>query len=287
MSWNDETGPASGFKSSFPGTIFFRRFFGLERLTLERMMKGFVDATMSLLRPRTDEEAMCLVKTHDDHHEFARLMKRWDEPIRRLCTRMTGDAHRGEDLKQDTFLRLFEKRKSYEPTARFSTFLWRIALNLCYDELRRQQRRRAFFQEPEPGEDEAELGEEASDRPGPDLRAAQLEEGELVRQALLQLPEIYRTVLVLRHYEDLKLARIAEVLEIPEGTVNSRMAEALGRLSRLLEPKLRAKPQPQLRAMPDGSGPAPSGLSRQASLNHASRITDHDLIMSYYEPSKA
>jgi len=68
-----------------------------------------------------------------------------------------------------------------------------------------------------------------------------MEEGELVRQALLKLPEIYRTVLVLRHYEDLKLAKIAEILEIPEGTVNSRMAEALSRLSRLLEPTFQGK----------------------------------------------
>jgi len=68
-----------------------------------------------------------------------------------------------------------------------------------------------------------------------------LEEGELVRQALLKLPEIYRTVLVLRHYEDLKLSKIAEILEIPEGTVNSRMAEALARLTRLLEPTFQGK----------------------------------------------
>src|SRR5213596_335706 len=104
-------------------------------------MKSTILSTFSLLCARTDEEAMCRVKRHDDHSEFARLIKRWEEPIRRLCTRMLGDAHRGEDLKQDTFLRLFEKRKTYEPTGKFSTFLWRIALNLCYDELRRTQRR--------------------------------------------------------------------------------------------------------------------------------------------------
>ena len=101
---------------------------------------------------------MCRVKMRDDDAEFARLMKRWEGPIRRLCTRMVGDTHRGEDLMQDTFLRLYEKRKSYEPTGKFSTFLWRIALNLCYDELRRQQRRREFFQDPK-GFVEAAIGE--------------------------------------------------------------------------------------------------------------------------------
>ncbi len=178
---------------------------------------------------------MWRVKTHDDHQEFARLVKRWEEPIRRLCIRMTGDEARGEELKQDAFLRLFEKRKDYQPTARFSTFLWRIALNLCYDELRRQQRRRELFQNPSPGPEQQP--EPAAETPGPDLQAARLEEGELVRQAVLQLPDIYRAVVVLRHYEDMKLSKIAEILEIPEGTVNSRMAEALTRLSRALAPK--------------------------------------------------
>src|SRR4029077_10289033 len=122
-------------------------------------MKGLVFSTLSLLCSRTDEEAMARVRSHDDEREFARLMKRWEEPVRRLCTRMTGDAHRGEDLKQDAFLRLFEKRKHYEPTARFSTFLWRIALNICYDELRRRERRRQFICDAQEGGAETELPE--------------------------------------------------------------------------------------------------------------------------------
>lgn len=202
-------------------------------------------STLSLLCSRTDEEAMCRVRRFDDHAEFARLVKRWEEPIRRLCTRMTGDPQRGEDLKQETFLRLFEKRKDYQPTGRFSTFLWRIALNQCYDELRRQQRRREWTASAAEGEG----ADPPADEPGPDTQTATLEEGELVRQAVLQLPDIYRAVIVLRHYEDMKLAKIAEVLEIPEGTVNSRMAEALSRLSRLLKPKF------QEAAVPPHSAP--------------------------------
>ena len=194
---------------------------------------------LAWLRPRTDEESMGRVAAYDDHQEFARLLRRWEEPIRRLCTRMTGHPDRGEDLKQETFLRLFEKRKSYQPTARFSTFLWRIALNLCYDEIRRERRRAEFLAPGGAESAETATPEIPSEAPGPDASAAMLEEGDLVRRAVLRLPEIYRAVLILRHYENLKLARIAEVLEIPEGTVNSRMAEALSRLSRVLGPKLR------------------------------------------------
>src|SRR5512138_1435737 len=95
-------------------------------------MTGII-STLSRLCSRSDEETMWRVKMHADHQEFARLVRRWEEPIRRLCIRMTGDAHRGEDLKQVTFIKLFEKRKGYEPTGRFSSYLWRIALNGAHD----------------------------------------------------------------------------------------------------------------------------------------------------------
>ncbi len=212
-------------------------------------------STLALLFSRSDEEAMCRVKERDDHQEFSRLVNRWEEPIRRLCTRMIGDPDRGDDLKQEVFIRLFENRKTYRPQSRFSTFLWRIALNRCYDELRRQRRRREII-----GCDPEETGDRdlsgAPEAPGPDLQAVSMEESQLVRQAVLTLPDIYRAVVVLRHYEGLKLSRIAEVLEIPEGTVNSRMAEALDRLSRSLGPRLQRQPVGQSPKRPDSSSSA-------------------------------
>jgi RNA polymerase sigma-70 factor (ECF subfamily) len=150
---------------------------------------------------------------------------------------MTGDVHRGDDMKQETFARLFAKRASYQPTGKFSTYLWRIALNICHDELRRVHRRHELFAPAEAEDGSDALAEFTAQDPTPDLKAAQSEEGEIVRQALLRLPEIYRSVLVLRHYQQMKLAEIAETLEIPLGTVNSRMAEALARMTRLLEPE--------------------------------------------------
>jgi RNA polymerase sigma-70 factor (ECF subfamily) len=191
-------------------------------------------ATVSSLFTITDEQAMWRVQASDDAHAFAQLVRRWEGPIQRLCTRMLGDEHRGEDLAQETFARLFAKRKDYQPTGRFSTFLWRMALNLCYDELRRIKRR------PELALDEDNLGEAADlapftrVEPGADTVLLQREEGEIVRQAVLQLSEAYRSVVVLRHYENLKFREIAEVLSIPEGTVKSRMAEALSQLHRIL-----------------------------------------------------
>ena len=190
----------------------------------------------------SDEQAMWRVQTQDDHRAFGLLVQRWEGPIHDLCTRMTGDAHRAEDLKQETFGRAFDRRASYKPGSRFSTWLWRIGLNLCYDELRRRARRRESPLEDEDAEAIRVVGAHEAEDLAPDSLLAAQEEAALVRRALMELPEKYRSVLVLRHYQNLKLREIAEVLEIPEGTVNSRMAEALTQLTRLLEPQLIERP---------------------------------------------
>ena len=183
----------------------------------------------------SDEQTMWRVKMYDDSQAFARLVARWEKPIQRLCARMTGDPHRAEDLTQTAFARVFARRANWEPSGRFSTFLWRIALNLCYDDLRQTQRRGECSLDGL--EEESSAGGEhfVADEPSPHAQTDARERSELVREALLRLPPLYREIVVLRHYEALKFHEIAEVLEIPEGTAKSRMAEALTQLHRLLK----------------------------------------------------
>ncbi len=195
-------------------------------------------ASLRSLFAITDEQAMWRVQTQDDETAFAQLVRRWEGPIQRLCLRMTGDLHRGEDLAQEAFTRVFAKRKEYQPSGKFSTWLWRIALNLCYDELRRRQRREETSLDGMCGEAMAALEAFVAPEPAPDKSLVEQERSELVRKALMQLTETYRTVLVMRHYEDLKFREIADVLDVPEGTVKSRMAEALTQMNRILKPIL-------------------------------------------------
>jgi RNA polymerase sigma-70 factor (ECF subfamily) len=189
----------------------------------------------------SDEQAMWRVQTEDDHGAFALLVERWREKIRALCIRMTGNVPLGEDLAQDVFARVFEKRREFRGASKFSTWLWRIAVNRCYDEMRRPVNRATT--ESLDDENATVVLDIVMEARTPREQLAAQEEAELVRQALMKLPENYRAVLVLRHYENLKLREIAEVLEVPEGTVSSRMAEALTQLTRLLEPAF----QPQAR----------------------------------------
>jgi RNA polymerase sigma-70 factor (ECF subfamily) len=183
----------------------------------------------------SDEQTMWRVKMQDDPEAFARLVARWGGPIQRLCARMTGDLHRAEDLTQAAFARVFAARADWQPTGKFSTFLWRIALNLCHDELRKTRRRGECSLEALEDEDGGAADLFAADGPSPDAQADARERGELVRRALLKLPAHYRAVVALRHYEQLRFHEIAEVLGIPEGTAKSRMAEALTQLNRLLK----------------------------------------------------
>ena len=201
-------------------------------------MRNSLFAPLRSLFGITDEQAMWRVQTQDDETAFAQLVRRWEGPIQRLCLRMTGDLHRGEDLAQEAFTRVFAKRKDYQPSGKFSTWLWRIALNLCYDELRRRQRREETSLDGMCGEAMAALEAFVAPEPTPDKSLVEQERSELVRKALMQLSETYRTVLVLRHYENLKFREIGAVLEVPEGTVKSRMAEALTQMNRILKPIL-------------------------------------------------
>jgi len=194
-----------------------------------------LDKAIKALFTISDEQLMWRVKLADDAHAFATLMTRWQGPIQNLCARMTGDQHQAQDLTQTAFARVYSHRADWEATAKFSSFLWRIALNLCHDEFRRNERRgecslEALQQQSPLGFDVA-----ASDEPAPDTQAEKAERAECVRRALQRLSPPYREVVALRHYQGLKFHEIAEVLRIPSGTVKSRMAEALTQLNRLLK----------------------------------------------------
>ena len=180
----------------------------------------------------SDEQAMWRVQMHDDPQAFAELVHRWEEPLRRMGARVLGDVHRAEDMAQEAFSRVFTHRRDFDPGARFSTWIWRIAVNLCRDELRRRGRRPETALVADSGEPGQETWDPATDAPGPAEMVAGLERAEAVRRAVLRLPEPLRVVVALRHYEGLKFHEIAEVLGIPEGTAKSRMAEALDRLEK-------------------------------------------------------
>lgn len=198
---------------------------------------GFFENWLPPLASLSDEQAMCRVQTRGDAAAFAELHRRWHAPVRSLCARMSGDAHLGEDLAQEAFARVFARRATFQPERKFSTWLWRLALNLCHDDHRRRERRPELPLPDATGDEAPEL---SAEEPSPDEQLLAQERAELVREAVRRLPETHRAVVLLREYEGLKLGEIAAVLGIPEGTVKSRLADSLARLARQLKPLLAA-----------------------------------------------
>ena len=129
----------------------------------------------------------------------------------------------GEDLVQETYLRLWEYRERYVRTAKLSTFLFLIARQVRIDALRRQTRR--------------EEREERWGKERPETAAPEYSSKEDVRWAVAQLSEPLREVVELGVFQDLPYAEIAEILGIPVGTVKSRMSNALKKLKEIFDEK--------------------------------------------------
>jgi RNA polymerase sigma-70 factor (ECF subfamily) len=173
----------------------------------------------------SDEALMAVVCTQDDAQAFAELMGRWRDRVIALCFRLTGDRQDAEEATQDAFSKAYLARSQYQGNGKFSTWLWRIAINTAHDIHRRRK----------PAQTNCVAIDQRCADDGPQQQTQQAEQRELVRQAINQLNDEHRTVLILRHYEQLRFREIAELLDIPQGTVASRMAEALSQLGRILK----------------------------------------------------
>lgn len=174
----------------------------------------------------TDEDLLMAVRA-GRVDSLAELVARWEQPLFRFVYRLLQRREDANDVCQETFLRILHKSDHFREGARFSTWMYQIALNLCRDQARKRKRWSALLVESREGEDEAPV-EFVSNRPGPGDEALGREAVLAVRGALAALPPEQREVLVMKEYEGLKFREIAEILGCPESTVKSRMYYALG-----------------------------------------------------------
>jgi len=202
--------------------------------------------TETLWRPqvrdeRADEDLMLALKTGDEA-AFAELMRRHRGPIVNYVNRLIGDRDRAEDLAQEVFLRVYRHAGTYRVTARFTTWLYTIASNLGKNELRNRARRRNVSVEDTPRElrqDDYHLGTR-EDFLLPDRITDLNDRQRKVRAAIDSLPEHFRMMLVLRDMEGFAYEEIASMLELPLGTVKSRINRARLEFKRRVEPLLEA-----------------------------------------------
>jgi RNA polymerase sigma-70 factor, ECF subfamily len=158
-----------------------------------------------------------------DAEAFAPLVERYQGPLFTVALRMVRDREDAQDITQAAFAKAFEKLSTFDPTYRFFSWLYRIAINECLNFRSRRKPQEV-------------LGEELAAGESPERHAQGQELSRGIEEALMRLPIEYRVVLVLRHFADLSYDEMSEVLLIPERTVKSRLYTARQMLATLLQP---------------------------------------------------
>src|SRR4051794_3648264 len=184
--------------------------------------------------PSTDEELVAR-SMGGDLDSFNQLVLRWERPIFALAYRVIGREEDAKDVCQDAFLRAFRALPGFKGQAKFSSWLYRITLNLCRDWIRRQ-RRAPVVQMPEDTDIVEAVGENGPVESIEEL-VSRRELSAVVEEAMTLLPEEQRTAIVLKEYHGMTFQEIADLQGCPLSTVKTRVYQGLSVLRRHLEHK--------------------------------------------------
>ena len=171
----------------------------------------------------TDEQLIARFQKGDEQ-AYSELVNRYRDRLMNFVFQYFGDMDLAEDIVQDTMLKLYQKKHYYKEIAKFSTWIYTIAKNLAYTELRRKKRRKVTL-----------LSQMTRDEKNYDLPSNQPEIGQeiqnefvhnLIQAAIQDLPDHFRTIIILRDIEELSYEEISSILDVPLGTVKSRINRA-------------------------------------------------------------
>ena len=190
-----------------------------------------------MLREEADE-ALMIHYQKGDVRAFEILLERHRKPIYNFIFRFVGSRDVAEDLLQETFLRVIKGAANYQRKAKFTTWLYTIARNLCVDQSRRKKHRKAasLDQPMTKSEDSGTLMDVIPGKEMPsDRKAVSRQLHQTIHRALAALPGEQREVFLMREFLNMPFKQIAEIVGIPENTVKSRMRYALEKLRLELE----------------------------------------------------
>lgn len=215
-----------------------------------RQAMGRLPGADARLPAAFDDAAAMARAAAGDGDAFEAIVRRHGRYVHHLASQLLADADDAEDAAQETFVRAWRARAGFRAEAGVRTWLYRIALNVCYDRLPRLRRELGTL-------DVDALGGDDGDGPADD--GAPLDEGlgraqlaAAVRAALDELPAGQRLLLSLRHFDDLSYDEIAQLTGLPLGTVKTGIHRARGRL------------RTRLAALADGDATAPAAAGRRA-----------------------
>lgn len=185
----------------------------------------------------TDPEVKLMLRfKNGDERAFQSLFTIYRRQIINFCFRFCGDRAAAEDLAQDVFIRVYRAAGRYEAKARFSTWIYRIAVNVCLNETRRQKNKYmiASMDQPRHASDGRPVEYMDERSPLPDDAVAAKQRDELLRDALLRLPERQRVAMMLRTFHEFSYEEIAGQMRISVANVKTLIFRARERLKEML-----------------------------------------------------
>jgi RNA polymerase sigma-70 factor, ECF subfamily len=179
---------------------------------------------------RSDVQLMLDVKAGDEQ-SFALLLQRYRSPLINFLYRMVRNREHAEDLAQEVFLRVYRARADYVPSAKFTTWMFRIATNLALNAVRDSKYQRMEISIDAPATVDSEEGDErpldvADKRPDVEQRLVADVRSKMIRHAIEKLPEKQRAAVLLHKYQELDYAEIAKILECSESALKSLLFRA-------------------------------------------------------------
>ncbi len=187
---------------------------------------------------KKDDSDLVKKAKEGDGKAFDELTNLYKDAVFSVVYRMVRDRYKAEDLTQEAFIKAFNSITSFNEEYAFSTWLFKIATNNCIDYFRKRKLQTYSMDQTIRYKDDEIHQEYADNEPIADSIIIAREKSKIIRNAIEQLPEKYRTAIVLRHQEEKSYEEIAEILDIPLGTVKARIFRARELLKKILSKKL-------------------------------------------------
>lgn len=158
-----------------------------------------------------------------NQNAFGDIVDLFKDKVFQLCYRMLGNRHEAEDLAQEAFVKAYINIRSFNIQMKFSTWLYRIATNLCIDRLRKKKPDYYLDAEIAGTEGLTMHAQIASENELPEEKLEHIELQESIQEEIMRLPEKYRSVIILKYIEELSLKEMSEILDLPIGTIKTRI----------------------------------------------------------------
>ena len=168
---------------------------------------------------------------------FNTLVWRWEKPLFNFINRTVGNEDTAKDICQTTFIRTYKELRKLRDPEKFSPWIYRIALNLCRDEFKKNKNRRFLYLDDllanqDSDDYSVQLPDQEAQTPEDALNNQQI--GEILKWALMAIPEEQRVVIIMKQYQGLKFIEIADILKQPVNTIKSRLYYGLNALRKIL-----------------------------------------------------